>query len=112
MRVVTRAVNNTENSLSVPAINKIKTRCYRGHPFDEINTYPTVGGGRACRECKRISDRTMTERQLILERERNRKWREKNPDYFRMWAAAHPEEKEKRRLRYHERKIAAIQAKK
>lgn len=30
-----------------------KTRCKRGHPFDEANTYIRTGGKRGCRACNR-----------------------------------------------------------
>lgn len=35
--------------------NAAKTHCARGHAFSEENTYKTPIGGRACRECKKLS---------------------------------------------------------
>lgn len=54
-RTVTRAVNNTENSDSPPAINKRKTHCPQNHPYDEKNTY-WLKGARLCRECRRAAN--------------------------------------------------------
>ncbi len=49
------AVTQHENILrgsSPAAANATKTRCKRGHPFDEANTYTDAGtGARRCREC-------------------------------------------------------------
>ena len=38
------------------------THCKHGHAFDEKNTYINPRGLRACRECKRISDRSSARR--------------------------------------------------
>ena len=35
------------------ALNREKTHCKRGHPFDEANTYHKPDGNRACRTCNR-----------------------------------------------------------
>lgn len=43
---------NTLRSLAPTAINARKTHCYKGHPFDERNTYVTPEGWRTCRACK------------------------------------------------------------
>jgi hypothetical protein len=50
LRLVTRAVNTLENSVSFSAINKAKTHCINGHPFNEENTR-MYRGGRSCRTC-------------------------------------------------------------
>lgn len=34
--------------------NGAKTRCKRGHPFDEANTWVSKKGGRFCRTCQRL----------------------------------------------------------
>lgn len=34
-------------------VNKAKTHCPRGHPYDDMNTYVTKDGIRQCRSCKR-----------------------------------------------------------
>jgi hypothetical protein len=52
---------NTRRGISSAAENAKKTHCYRGHPFDERNTYVNLKGKRACRECakayqKRLRD--------------------------------------------------------
>lgn len=36
---------------TLPAKNKAKTHCLRGHPFDQENTYVTKKGKRHCRKC-------------------------------------------------------------
>lgn len=38
LRVVSPTVNALENSIGVAVINKNKTRCIHGHPFDQKNT--------------------------------------------------------------------------
>jgi hypothetical protein len=37
------------------AVNAEKTHCFRGHPFDEANTYLRPSGARRCRACGRIA---------------------------------------------------------
>lgn len=54
LRVVTRRVNNLENSRSVSAINAAKTHCVRGHLLNATNTWVSAKGARRCRVCKRI----------------------------------------------------------
>lgn len=39
-----------------------RTHCPQGHPYDDINTYNTPNGHRACRECMRIRSREWKER--------------------------------------------------
>ena len=55
-----------------------KTRCKRGHPFDEANTYLVKGGGRTCRRCH--ADRQDGYRKADPEKYEaiNAKWREGN----------------------------------
>jgi HNH endonuclease len=36
-----------------PEFQRAKTHCPQGHPYDEENTGPRKGGGRACRACAR-----------------------------------------------------------
>ena len=55
LRQVTHVQNVLENSLSLPALNLLKTHCKRGHEFTEANTYPVPGGGRNCRTCRNIA---------------------------------------------------------
>lgn len=52
LRIVTIAVNNTENSKSVGAINKHKTHCKRGHELAGHNLLK-IPRGRSCRTCQR-----------------------------------------------------------
>lgn len=64
LRVVTPKINSIENSRGVGAINRAKTQCHRGHPFDIANTRIAVVSrltdgtpkmGRQCRQCSRES---------------------------------------------------------
>ncbi len=51
-----RPATDRENTLrgnSPPAQNARKTRCLRGHPFNERNTWVRSDGSRACRPCNR-----------------------------------------------------------
>lgn len=52
LRVVTQAINSTENSNSPHGINSRKTHCVRGHAFTPENTYVGKNGGRNCRACR------------------------------------------------------------
>lgn len=67
-------MNREDKQLSGGArLNKEKTVCKRGHPFDQENTFRTVDGRRNCLTCKRengrrnyryrkkVSERTMLE---------------------------------------------------
>lgn len=48
-------VTHRENTLrgeSFAAANAAKTRCPRGHPYDDENTYVDGDGGRHCRTCR------------------------------------------------------------
>lgn len=58
LRVVTRRVNRIENSDSVGAVNKNKTHCPAGHPYDEIKK----NGWRDCSVCRRARGRASAER--------------------------------------------------
>lgn len=56
LRIVTRAVNCMENSISPVALNKKKTKCKNGHKFTTKNTYIKINNktkniGRLCRKC-------------------------------------------------------------
>lgn len=54
LRIVTRAINNIENSTSPPALNRIKTHCYKGHEFSSENIWvETRKDGRKQRRCKK-----------------------------------------------------------
>lgn len=54
------AVTHRENLIRSPrtlaSINRAKTVCLRGHPYNEANTYVTPEGHRQCRACRRIND--------------------------------------------------------
>lgn len=55
-----RVVSSKENVLcgnGVTARNALKTRCLKGHQYDNKNTRIKKGGGRGCRECNRELDR-------------------------------------------------------
>lgn len=56
LRQVTPKTNTLENSEGVSAKNKKKTHCWRGHEFNEKNTWKAKGkyGGRHCRVCAAI----------------------------------------------------------
>ncbi len=56
MELVTRGENSVRG-YGPTAKNRRKTRCKRGHPFDEENTYITPQGWRQCRECHRAKMR-------------------------------------------------------
>lgn len=61
LRVVPPIVNLMENTRAVPAKNRLKTHCKRGHLFDEANTrrflMPSGNMGRSCRTCMREAQR-------------------------------------------------------
>lgn len=56
LRVVTKRVNNIENSVSPFAANCAKTHCCRGHEFTEQNT-GVHHGRRRCKACHRDEER-------------------------------------------------------
>lgn len=41
----------------IGTLNRVKAACPQGHPYDEVNTYHTLGGRRHCRECDREKKR-------------------------------------------------------
>lgn len=45
---------NLLRGLGSSALNARKTRCKRGHPFDDENTYMDRAGRRQCRACRRL----------------------------------------------------------
>lgn len=47
------------------ARQKAKTHCAQGHLFDDLNTYNTKGGKRACRECSRIRHKKVNARRKL-----------------------------------------------
>ena len=49
-------------------VQKHKTHCKRGHPFDEANTFIRKDGGRICRECSRIKGRENQRRLRRMQR--------------------------------------------
>lgn len=57
LEVVTLAENILRGE-SLPAKNKRKTHCPKGHPYDDENTYFTSQGWRICRSCNRERHRS------------------------------------------------------
>jgi hypothetical protein len=69
LRVVTRKVNNTENSNGQGAINKAKTHCKNGHEFSESNTkLKAKRGSRICVACSKEYERLRWLRQKKAEK--------------------------------------------
>lgn len=58
LRVVTPRVNALENSVGHAATNAAKTHCKKGHKFTPKNTRITNKGGRECRQCRLIYERS------------------------------------------------------
>lgn len=87
LRQVTAKTNATENSVSIPALNKRKSRCLSGHPYNEANTIIRKNGNRSCRECKLISNRQYKNRNkskvLAYEKERYNKNRKRVSAYYK-----------------------------
>ncbi|MGW4467511.1 HNH endonuclease signature motif containing protein [Micromonospora sp. NPDC004704] len=54
LKATTQRENILRSVRTMPNINAAKTRCKRGHPYDEVNTYRKPGGGRDCRACTQI----------------------------------------------------------
>lgn len=54
LEVVTTTENTFRNSLSAPALNRLKTTCPEGHPFDR-----TYGGQRYCSICEAAKTRRL-----------------------------------------------------
>lgn len=70
LRAVTPRINAIENSVGPTAINKSKTNCIRGHPFNIKNTYLRKRDGyltRVCRACDnaRTKNKTTTKTKII-----------------------------------------------
>jgi hypothetical protein len=57
MEPVTPRENILRSPVALAAINARKTHCPQGHPLSGANLYRTPQGFRACRECRRKSDR-------------------------------------------------------
>lgn len=47
-------LENDRRGTSFAAVNRRKTHCKWGHPFDDLNTHYQPRGGRACRECNKL----------------------------------------------------------
>lgn len=54
------------------AVNRAKTHCPYGHPYDEENTYRPPSGGRFCRACGREAQRRWRQRNLAVARAKKR----------------------------------------
>jgi hypothetical protein len=54
LEVVTQSENLSRSKTTWYSLNKAKTHCVNGHPFDKVNTQIQKGGRRRCRECGRI----------------------------------------------------------
>lgn len=48
---------NVLRGVGITAVNKAKSECKDGHPFDTQNTYVRKTGARACRKCAMLSGR-------------------------------------------------------
>jgi hypothetical protein len=70
--VVTHGVNTLRGN-APPAINKRKTHCCYGHPFDERNTYRR-GNCRTCRTCVRLRAKWRYHEDVEASRVRFRKY--------------------------------------
>ena len=65
LRLVTRKINNLENSDCVSAKNAVKTHCPQGHPYSEENTYREPGNGfRHCLACLIATRRRCKEKRM------------------------------------------------
>ncbi len=51
VRPVTARENSLRSDTSPAALNRAKTHCEHGHPFDEANTRVLADGERRCRKC-------------------------------------------------------------
>ena len=61
LEAVTHQVNVLRGE-TLNAENAKKTHCSRGHPYDMFNTYPLPNGGRDCRKCQTIRQRSYRQR--------------------------------------------------
>lgn len=64
---------NILRGVGLAAENAKKTHCPRGHLYDEINTWLTSSGSRACRECERQRYHRWYYANLEEQRERSRR---------------------------------------
>jgi hypothetical protein len=53
---------NLRRGVGVPPANPLKTHCFRGHRYDEDNTYLARRGSRACRACHAIIEQDRRQR--------------------------------------------------
>lgn len=75
---------NTLRGESEVAKNAQKTHCKWGHPLEGDNLYVPPGRAeRYCRTCLRRNTQTYHERHKEKSTERGRKFRERNPSYFK-----------------------------
>lgn len=74
LRIVTPLANTLENSNSLPALNRRKTICARGHSFSGDNLAVRPNGKRRCVVCMREDARTYSAR-----RTQNRRRRASDP---------------------------------
>lgn len=63
MEPVTRRTN-TLRGVGWCAQQVVKTHCVNGHPFDEVNTYHTRNGRRACRRCNALAQQRKQKKAL------------------------------------------------
>lgn len=55
-------VTHAENMRRWQARKGLRTECWRGHPLDEENTFVRRDGSRACKKCRRASNRRHAKR--------------------------------------------------
>jgi hypothetical protein len=79
---VTPRENQARGVNTFVAINRAKTHCPQGHPYDDENTRWTAAGGRECRACGR---------------ERHADWSARNREHVRAYRA-HYQEAHRERL--------------
>jgi len=58
LEVVSQATNNMRATTSITRLNKLKTKCSRGHDLAGNNLYIVGGKRRMCRKCKNTSSKT------------------------------------------------------
>lgn len=58
LKPATNRQNVLRSKKSVAGINVRKSRCVNGHDFDRANTYIRLTGGRMCRKCRTIKERS------------------------------------------------------
>lgn len=59
---VTVAENNYRSPVTQASINRSKTHCIHGHPFDDVNTRVLASGKRVCRTCANARARSCAAR--------------------------------------------------